>query len=107
MVKNLFEMQQTQEMRFPSLSQEDPLKKEMATHSGILIGKIPWTEEPCGLEAVELQELDTTEKCSLGHTNNTNKNDKEGRTEVWDVMDTFTTLTVVMLSGVYTYPQTY
>jgi len=45
-------------VRFPSLSQEDPLKKEMATHSGILIGKIPWTEEPCGLEAVELQELD-------------------------------------------------
>jgi len=54
-------------VRFPSLSQEDPLKKEMATHSGILIGKIPWTEEPCGLEAVELQELDMTEKCSLGH----------------------------------------
>ena len=45
-VKNLFAMQETQEMRFQSLSQEDPLKKEMATHSGILVGKIPWTEKP-------------------------------------------------------------
>ena len=56
-----------QETRVPSLSQEDPLEKEMATHSGILVGKIPWTEELCGLEAVELQESDMTEKCSLAH----------------------------------------
>ena len=66
-VKNLFAMQETQEMRFQALSQEDPLKKEMATHSGILVGKIPWTEELCGLEAVELQESDMTEKCCLAH----------------------------------------
>ena len=32
-----------------SLGQEDPLEKEMATHSGILAGKIPWTEEPGGV----------------------------------------------------------
>ena len=32
-----------------SLDQEDPLKKEMATHSGILAWRIPWTEETCGL----------------------------------------------------------
>ena len=31
------------------LAQEDPLEKEMATHSGILDRKIPWTEEPGGL----------------------------------------------------------
>jgi len=35
-----------QETQAQSLGQEDPLEKEMATHSGILAGKIPWTEEP-------------------------------------------------------------
>ena len=39
----------TQEMWVQSLSQEDPLEKEMATHSSILTWKIPWTEEPGGL----------------------------------------------------------
>ena len=34
-----------------SLGQEDPLKKEMATHSSILAWKIPWTEEPGGLQS--------------------------------------------------------
>ena len=33
----------------PSLGQEDPLEKEMTTHSSILIWEIPWTEEPGGL----------------------------------------------------------
>ena len=32
--------------RVPSLSQDDPLKKEMATHSNIIAWEIPWTEEP-------------------------------------------------------------
>ena len=36
-----------------SLSQEDPLEKEMATHSSILARKIPWTEEPGRLKFVE------------------------------------------------------
>ena len=35
-----------QETEVPSLGQEDPLEKEMATHSGILAWKTPWTEEP-------------------------------------------------------------
>ena len=34
---------------------EDPLEKEMATHSSILAWKIPWTEEPGGLQSMELQ----------------------------------------------------
>ena len=38
-----------------SLSQEDPLKKEMATNSYILAWKIPWTEEPDGLQSMGLQ----------------------------------------------------
>ena len=39
----------TQEMQVQSLSQEDPLEKEMATHSSVLAWKIPWMEEPGGL----------------------------------------------------------
>ena len=39
-------MQGRQETQVPSLSQEDPLEKEMATHSSILAWKIPWMEEP-------------------------------------------------------------
>ena len=42
------------------LSQEDPLEKEMATHSSILAWRIPWTEEPVRLQSLGLQELDTT-----------------------------------------------
>ena len=43
-----------------SLGQEDPLEKEMATHSSILAWKIPWTEEPDGLQSPGLQKgLDT------------------------------------------------
>ena len=38
-------------MRVPSLGQEDPLEKEMATHSSILAWRIPWTEEPGGLQS--------------------------------------------------------
>ena len=53
MVKNPPAMQETQ---VQSLSQEDPLEKEMATHSGILAWKIPWTEEPGGLQSFGLQE---------------------------------------------------
>ena len=44
-----------QETRVWSLGPEDPLEKEMATHCSILTWKIPWTEEPGGLQSVELQ----------------------------------------------------
>ena len=56
-VKNLPAMQETQ-VQF--LGQEDPLEKEMATHSSILAWKIPWTEESGGLQSMGLQESDTT-----------------------------------------------
>ena len=39
--------------------QEDPLEKEMATHSSILAWEIPWTEEPGGLQSKGSQELQT------------------------------------------------
>ena len=41
----------------PSLSQEDPLGKGMATHSSILTWEIPWTEEPGGLQSMGSQRV--------------------------------------------------
>ena len=40
-----------------SLGQEDPLEKEMATHSSVLAWKIPWTEEPGRLQSMGLQRV--------------------------------------------------
>ena len=51
-VKNLPAMQET---RVQSLGWEDPLEKEMATHSSTLVWKIPWTEEPGGLQSTGSQ----------------------------------------------------
>ena len=44
-----------------SLGWENPLEKEMATHSSILAWKIPWTEKPGGLQVHGVKELDMTE----------------------------------------------
>ena len=54
MVKNPPAMQETQ---VQSLGQEDPLEKGMATHSSILAWRMPWTEEPGGLQSVGLQRV--------------------------------------------------
>ena len=53
-VKNLPEMCQTQ-ARY--LGWEDPLEKRMATHSSTLAWRIPWTEEPSGLQPMRLQRV--------------------------------------------------
>ena len=53
-VKNLPTMQETQ---VPSLGWEDPLEKGMATHSSIFAWKIPWTEEPGGLQSIGSQRV--------------------------------------------------
>ena len=53
-LKNLPEMQETQ---VQSLVGEDPLEKEMATHSSILAWRIPWTEESGGLQSMGLQRV--------------------------------------------------
>ena len=45
-----------------SLGREDPLEKEMATHSSTLAWKIPWTEELGGLQSMGHKELDMTER---------------------------------------------
>ena len=52
LVKNLPVIQETQ---FQTLGQEDPLEEDMATHSGILAWRIPWTEEPGVLQSMGLQ----------------------------------------------------
>ena len=65
MVKNLPAMQETQ---VQPLGWEDPLEKEMATHSSILAWEIPWTEEPGGLQSIGHKESDTTEQ--LNNNNN-------------------------------------
>ena len=54
MVKHLPTMQET---RVQSLGWEDPLEKEMATHSSILAWKTPWTEEPGGLQSMGPQRV--------------------------------------------------
>ena len=54
MVKNL---PTRQEIWVQFLGQEDPLEKEMATHSSILAWRIPWTEEPDGLQSMWLHRV--------------------------------------------------
>ena len=54
-------MQGTKEMWVQSLGQEDPLEEGMATHASILAWRIPWMEEPGGLQSIGLQESDLTE----------------------------------------------
>ena len=73
MVKNLPVMQKT---RVWSLGQEDPLEKGMATHSSILAWRIPWTEEPGGVQSMSMPRV--------GHNWATNT------FNVWfNIMDTF------------------
>ena len=50
-------MQETQETQVQSLSGEDPLEEEMATHSSILAWESPWTEQPGGLQSTGSQRV--------------------------------------------------
>ena len=63
-------MQEIQEMLFWSLHQEDPLEKEMATHSSILPWRIQWTEEPGRLQSMGLQRV----RHDWAHTQNKENN---------------------------------
>ena len=54
-----------QETQVRSLGWEDPLEKEMATHSSVLAWRIPWTEEPGGLQSIGSQESNMAEPLSL------------------------------------------
>ena len=53
-------MQEPQEMRVPSLVREDPLEEGMAAHSSIPAWRIPWTEEPGGLQSTGSQRISRT-----------------------------------------------
>ena len=55
MVKNMLAMRETQKLQVRSLGWEDPLEKRIATHSNILAWRIPWTEEPEGLQLMGSQ----------------------------------------------------
>ena len=59
-VKNPPEMQEIQETRVQILGWKDPLEEGMASHSSILAWRIPWTEEPGGLQFMELQRVGRT-----------------------------------------------
>ena len=56
MVTNLTAMQEMQETRVQSLGQEDPLEENLAIHFNILAWRIPWTEEPSGLQSIAQKE---------------------------------------------------
>ena len=60
MVKNLPAMQET---RVQSLGHEDPLEEDMSTHSSILAWRIPWTEEPRGLQSMKVMQVFFTQSC--------------------------------------------
>ena len=51
-------------MQVQSLGGEDPLEEVMATHSDTLAWRIPWTEEPGGLQSMGHKELDVSERLS-------------------------------------------
>ena len=57
MAQRLKRLPAMQETWVRSLDQEDPLEKEMATHSSILAWKIPWMEEPGGLQSMGSQRV--------------------------------------------------
>ena len=78
-------MQETQEIWVQSLGQEDPLEREIATHSSILAWEIPWTEEPGRLQHIESQSQTLMEATS--HRN---------------LMETFDTI-LTLLEGINQY----
>ena len=57
-----------QKMGVGSSGQEDLLEKEMPTHSSILAWRIPWTEDPGGLQSIELRRVSMTEASEHAHS---------------------------------------
>ena len=67
MVQRLKHLPAMRETWVRSLGWEDPLEKDMATHSSILAWRIPWTEEPGGLQSMGCEELDTIREVEINH----------------------------------------
>ena len=84
MVKNSPAMQEeSQELQVQSLSWEDSLEEGMATHSSILAGRIPWTEEPSGLQSLGLQRVGHNSATEYTHTHKHRQPEREKCTKVW------------------------
>ena len=76
MEKSLPAMREIQERQVQSLGWEYPLEKEMATHSSILAWKIPWTEDPSGLQSTGSQRVRHNLATSLLLSANVNSNSR-------------------------------
>ena len=57
-IKNLPAIRDPQETQVQSLGQEDPLEEDIATHFSILAWRIPWTDEPGGLQSIGWQRVE-------------------------------------------------
>ena len=70
-----------QETWVPSLRREEPLENEMATHSSILPWRIPWTEEPGGLQSLRWQKVrhDLATECGYTHTHRSTEGPTPGQ----------------------------
>ena len=84
-------MQEAQEMRVWTLGQKDPLEEGMATHSSVLAWRIPWTEEPGGLQSIVLQRVghDWSDLACMGSGRNEEvlvKGLKTSSYKFWDLM---------------------
>ena len=86
-------------MWVPALGQEDPLEKEMATHSSVLAQEIPWTEDPGGYSPWGHKESDTTQLLN-------NNNKCFGKPAVcYEDKHNPTTVTQPFHSSIFIYPQ--
>ena len=68
------------------LGREDPLEKAMAPHSSTLAWRIPWTEEPGGLQSTGRKESDTTERLHF-HLVNQDVTGLKVKEELWGVIE--------------------
>ena len=86
-------MQEIQETWVRSLSQEDPLEKEMVTHSSTLAWEIPWIEEPGGLQSTGSQESDMTVLLSM-HALSSGKGKSSAQNFLSFIMESFAEFSV-------------
>ena len=80
-VKNLLEMQETKETQVHFLSWDNPLEEEMATNCSVIDWKIPWTEEPDGLQSMGSQ----SQTRLSTHTQRNKKKKKERERESFTI----------------------
>ena len=75
-------------------SERSSLETEMATHSSIPAWRIPWAEEPGGLQSMGSQELDPTERLTLSHSQSRLKSFQENKRMQWFSRSFFHNLSV-------------